>query len=167
VQSAPDARGWAAEELAAVVAAQAGNIDGVTLTGGEPLQQPAAVAAFCGELRARADLGIIVLSGYSRTEIEADPARLAAVAHADMIIAGRYNTRLHLGTGLRGSSNKEYWARTGRYRADDFAAVPDLEIAVAPDGTITVSGMPAGVVSIGGAAGQLPDGSRVGEFVLY
>jgi len=141
-------------ELVAAAAAQAGRIDGVTLTGGEPLQQPAAVAAFCGALRARTGLGIIVLTGFTRDEIEAEPARMAAVADADMVIAGRYNARLHLGSGLRGSRNKEYWARTGRYRAEDFAAVPDLEIAVAADGTITVSGMPGGTSAISGRPDQ-------------
>ncbi len=144
----------AAGKLAAAAAALAGELEGVTLTGGEPLQQPAAVAAFCSELRARTDLGIIVLSGYTRAEIEADPARLAAVADADMIIAGRYNPGLRVGSGLRGSANKQYWARTGRYRSDDFEAVPDLEIAVAADGTITVSGMPDEPVTIGEEPGR-------------
>jgi anaerobic ribonucleoside-triphosphate reductase activating protein len=151
--------GWPAEDwpvgkLIAAVAAQASRIEGVTLTGGEPLEQPAAVAAFCREIRARTNLGIIILSGFTQSEIEADPARMAAVTDADMIIAGRYNASLHLGTGLRGSSNKEYWARTGRYCARDFAAVPDLEIAVAADGMITVSGMPDGMVTFGGMPGQ-------------
>ena len=40
------------------------------------------------------------------------------------------------------ANNKIYWARTGRYTPADFAAVPDMEIAVAPDGTIAISGMP-------------------------
>lgn len=142
---------WPVAELAAAAAAQAGQAEGVTLTGGEPLQQPAAVAAFCAAIRASTDLGIVVLTGYSRAEIEADRDRAAAVADADMVIAGRYNSRLHVGAGLRGSANKEYWARTSRYRAGDFDAVPDLEIAVAADGTITVSGMPDGPVAIGGS----------------
>jgi anaerobic ribonucleoside-triphosphate reductase activating protein len=120
-----------AGQLAAAAAALAGQVEGVTLTGGEPLQQPEAVAAFGNEVKARADLGIIMLSGYTRAEIESDQLRLAAVASADMVIAGRYNRALHLGSGLRGSANKQYWARTGRYRAEDFGAVPDLEIAVA------------------------------------
>jgi anaerobic ribonucleoside-triphosphate reductase activating protein len=63
-----------------------------------------------------------------------------------MVVAGRYNARLRVAAGLRGSGNKEYWARTGRYRPEDLAAVPDLEIAVAADGVITVSGMPDGTV---------------------
>ena len=101
-----------------------------------------------------------MLSGYTQAEIEADPARLAAAASADMVIAGRYNRALHLGSGLRGSANKQYWARTGRYRADDFGAVPDLEIAVAVDGTITISGMPDQPVTIEGQPGQF---SAAGE----
>jgi anaerobic ribonucleoside-triphosphate reductase activating protein len=144
-----------AGELAAAAVALASQVEGVTLTGGEPLQQPQAVAAFCGEVKARTNLGIVVLSGYTRAEIESDPARLAAVAQADMIIAGRYNRSLHLGSGLRGSANKQYWARTSRYRAEDFGAVPDLEIAVAADGTITVSGMPDGPVTIEGQPGRV------------
>jgi len=117
-------------------------IDGVTLTGGEPLEQPGPVTAFCRAIRAGSELGIIVLTGFTRAEIEADPARRAAVADADLVIAGRYNARRHLGSGLRGSANKVYWARTGRYAAADVAAVPDVEILIAPDGTTVVTGMP-------------------------
>jgi anaerobic ribonucleoside-triphosphate reductase activating protein len=86
---------------------------------------------------------VIVLTGFSRAEIEAAPARSAAVADADVVIAGRYNPRLRLAQGLRGSSNKEYWMRTGRYTADDLAAVPELEITIAGDASVTFTGMHA------------------------
>ncbi|WP_399880325.1 4Fe-4S single cluster domain-containing protein [Streptomyces sp. BBFR51] len=132
-----------AGEVADEVLADAASLEGVTLTGGEPLEQPAAVAAFCAELRAHSDLSVIVLTGFTRPEIESDPARSAAVADADLVIAGRYNTRLRLARGLRGSSNKEYWMRTGRYTPDDLAAVPELEITVAADATLTFTGMAA------------------------
>lgn len=132
-----------AGEVAEEALADAARIKGVTLTGGEPLEQPAAVAAFCAELRARSGLSVIVLTGFTRAEIEADPARSAAVADADLVIAGRYNARLRLARGLRGSSNKEYWMRTGRYTADDLAAVPELEITIADDATVTFTGMVA------------------------
>ncbi|HVQ96659.1 MAG TPA: 4Fe-4S single cluster domain-containing protein [Mycobacteriales bacterium] len=130
------------ETVAAALAERPG-IDGVTLTGGEPLQQPAAVAEFCAAIRAAGDLGIIVLTGYDRAEIEADPARSAAVADADLVIAGRYERRRHLGSGLRGSTNKACWARTGRYRPADLAAVPETEIVIGVDGEVTVTGMAA------------------------
>ncbi|WP_230396574.1 4Fe-4S cluster-binding domain-containing protein [Streptomyces blattellae] len=132
-----------AGEVAEEVLADAACVEGVTVTGGEPLEQPAAVAAFCGAVRARSGLSVIVLSGFSRAEIEADAARSAAVADADVVIAGRYNARLRLARGLRGSANKEYWLRTGRYTAGDLAAVPELEITVTDDGTLTFTGMAA------------------------
>lgn len=128
-------------DLVDTVLAESAQIEGVTLTGGEPLEQPVAVAALCAAIRARSDLGIVILTGFSRAEIETDPGRRSAVAAADTVVAGRYNQRRRLGTGLRGSDNKVYWHCTGRYGTADFAAVPALEIEVAVDGTLTVTGM--------------------------
>jgi anaerobic ribonucleoside-triphosphate reductase activating protein len=137
------AAGLAAAALAAAALPGPGHgLEGVTLTGGEPLEQPAAVADFCTRIRAASDLGIIISTGFTRHEIETDRARSEAARHADMIIAGRYNARRHLGTGLRGSDNKAYWARTGRYSPADFGAVPDVELVIAPDGTVTLTGLP-------------------------
>lgn len=118
-------------------------IEGVTLTGGEPLEQPAAVGAFCALLRDRGDLGVIVLTGFTRAEIEGDPARSAAVEHADLVVAGRYNPRLSAAKGLRGSTNKTYWDRTGRYDPAELGGVPDLEVHIGDDGMVTVTGMVA------------------------
>jgi anaerobic ribonucleoside-triphosphate reductase activating protein len=115
------------------------DIEGVTLTGGEPLEQPEAVAAFCAGVQGR--LGVIVLTGFSRAEIEGDSARTRAVADADLVVAGRYNRRLHVGAGLRGSANKEYWDRTGRYPPVALGGVPDMEVHIGADGMVTVTGI--------------------------
>jgi anaerobic ribonucleoside-triphosphate reductase activating protein len=131
------------DELAAQALAD-DELDGVTLTGGEPLQQPEAVAELGARLKAQGGLGLIVITGYTRGEIEGDPARLAAVRDADLVVAGRYQRRRHLGEGLRGSANKAYWWRTERYRRADLDAVPDVEVLIAADGTLTVTGMAAG-----------------------
>jgi anaerobic ribonucleoside-triphosphate reductase activating protein len=135
-----------AEEVADTVlaAAHASGIEGVTLTGGEPLEQPGPVGVFCDRIRAGSGLGIIVLTGFTRLEVERDPARAGAVAVADLVITGRYNARRHLGRGLRGSDNKAYWPLTSRYRAEQFTEVPEVELILAPDGTLTVTGLPAG-----------------------
>jgi anaerobic ribonucleoside-triphosphate reductase activating protein len=130
----------AADELADAALAAPG-IDGVTITGGEPLLQPEAVAGFCRRIDGR--LGIVILTGFTRREIENDPARLRAVAAADMVIAGRYNPSLRVATGLRGSSNKEYWALTSRYRPADFAVIPDVEVILTATGERIITGMPA------------------------
>ena len=130
-----------AEELADA-AVNTDDIEGVTLTGGEPLEQPDAVSEFCQRIKTTSSLGIVILTGFTRREITRDPARARAVQHADMVIAGRYNASRRLGSGLRGSDNKEYWARTARYQPRDFATIPDVELIIASDGTLTVTGMP-------------------------
>lgn len=127
-------------ELVDEVLAELPHLDGVTLTGGEPLEQPRAIQEFCAEVR-KTGLGIVVLTGFTVAEIEADQEKAAAVAAADMVVAGRYNARRHLGTGLRGSANKTYWPLTNRYSAGDFATVPEVEVFIAADATVTVTGM--------------------------
>ncbi|WP_238011359.1 4Fe-4S single cluster domain-containing protein [Dactylosporangium sp. AC04546] len=134
------ARGERREIAELVTTAVGDGVEGVTLTGGEPLEQPAAVEAFGAALRPTG-LGLIILTGFTTAEIERDPARAAAVRHADLVVAGRYQRRRHLGAGLRGSANKQYWWRTGRYRAADLDALPDLEVLIAADGTVTTTGM--------------------------
>jgi anaerobic ribonucleoside-triphosphate reductase activating protein len=136
-----DGRTRSAGELADEVIAELPHVDGVTLTGGEPLEQPAAVGAFCAEVKARTGLGIIILTGFTVGEIAADREKAAAATKADMVVAGRYNARRHLGAGLRGSANKAYWALTDRYGPEDFAEVPEIEVLIAADATVTVTGM--------------------------
>jgi anaerobic ribonucleoside-triphosphate reductase activating protein len=131
-----------AEELARAVIEHSRGVEDVTITGGEPLEQPVPLAEFCARIKAETGLGIIILTGLTRREIERDQTRHDAITNADMLIAGRYNPRRHLGTGLRGSANKEYWARTTRYTPEDFAGVPDVELILSPDGTQILTGLP-------------------------
>lgn len=119
-------------------------IEGVTVTGGEPLEQPEALALFAREVSA-AGLGVVVLTGFSKEEIEADASMLAAVSDVDAVVAGRYNRRLHLGSGLRGSSNKSYWLRSGRYQMEMFEKLPELEVLIDRDGTVILTGMVGGL----------------------
>lgn len=118
-------------------------IEGVTLTGGEPLEQPGAVAAFREELRIRSNLGIIILTGFTRAEIEADPDKTRATQQTDLVVTGRYNRRLREAKGLRGSANKVYWDLTGRYHPSELGGVPDMEVHIGDDGVVTVTGMVA------------------------
>ncbi|MFG3259796.1 4Fe-4S single cluster domain-containing protein [Streptomyces sp. NPDC048172] len=87
------------EGVVADVLDGADGLEGVTLSGGEPLEQPCAVAEFCARIKECSSLGIIVLTGLTRGEIEADRDRAAAVADADLVVAGRYNARRHHGRG--------------------------------------------------------------------
>src|SRR5262245_58092303 len=62
------------EDLIERILAEGHAIEGVTVSGGEPFEQPAALLSLVRGLRRRAPgLSILVFSGYTRTEIERRP----------------------------------------------------------------------------------------------
>ncbi|MGC4772295.1 4Fe-4S cluster-binding domain-containing protein [Micromonospora sp. DT44] len=82
-------------------------IDGVTISGGEPLQQPVALAALLRGLttwRHTRPIDILLYTGYGWSRA----ARLPELrASCDAVVAGRYVERRNNGdTPLRGSANQ-------------------------------------------------------------
>lgn len=130
----------AVEDTAAAVLSTAG-IQGVTVTGGEPLQQPMALRRFCEIIREKSDLSIVVLTGFSQREVRMDSQKLLVAQQCDVLVCGRYNEALRIAKGLRGSGNKSYWFVTDRYSEADFEGVPAAEVFIHPDGTITRTGV--------------------------
>lgn len=134
----------AVADLAAHIAAlaqAAPPIDGVSISGGEPLQQAPAVLALCEAVQAL-DLSVILWTGFAWEEVQRMPCADRLMACVDLLIAGRYDAAQHLGDQLRGSANKTL--HIGARRRIDPAAltsVPRREIIIAPDGTTISSGM--------------------------
>jgi len=116
-------------------------IEGLTLSGGEPLDQAEAVAELLRRVRQETGLSMVLFTGYTWEEVQADERRKAAVACADVVLAGRYDGSRRLAHGLRGSQNKTLHCLTGRYAPGDFDDVPVGEVVIGPDGDITVSGI--------------------------
>lgn len=127
------------DELAREFVATPG-IEGVTLSGGEPLQQPAAAAALLAAARA-AGLSTLVFSGYTLDDIRALAGGDAVLAQLDVLVDGRYLARERLATGLRGSANQRIHLLTDRYTRADVEATPVAEIRIAPDGAVISTGV--------------------------
>jgi len=126
-------------EVAALVD-NIGDVDGLTVSGGEPLQQAAAVA----ELLARArslGLSTLVFSGYTLDEIRALPDGPAVLASLDVLIDGRYVAGERLGAGLRGSTNQRIQLLTPRYTLADVEATPVAEARITPTGDVVLTGV--------------------------
>ena len=128
-----------AADLAAQVNAAPG-IRGLTLLGGEPLQQPQALLEF---LRlASPELDRVLYTGFSWAEIHADPAKAAVLKEVDFVAAGRYlRSRASEANAWLGSDNKTLHELTGRIR---IAEAPEarVEAYIRPDGSGLMTGFP-------------------------
>ena len=117
-----------------------GDVDGLTVSGGEPLQQAAAVAELLALARGRG-VSTLVFSGYTVDEIRALPDGPAVLANLDVLIDGRYVAGERLGRGLRGSANQRIHVLTSRYTLADVEATPVAEIRIAPTGEVVLTGV--------------------------
>jgi len=115
-------------------------IDGVSVSGGEPLQQWPALLALLTGVRTLG-LSTIVWTGYPWPVVQRMAWWSALAAVIDVLIAGPYRSDQHLGHGLRGSANKTIITLSDRYTVDDVLATPDGEIIIGPDGVLTVTGI--------------------------
>lgn len=115
-------------------------IEGLTLSGGEPMQQAEAAAALLAGARALG-LSTLVFSGYTREEILELPHGPAALASIDVLVDGRYRSTERLGEGLRGSRNQRILLLSDRYTQADVEATPVAEIRIAKDGQVVLTGV--------------------------
>jgi anaerobic ribonucleoside-triphosphate reductase activating protein len=127
------------DELLAEIVATRG-ITGLSLSGGEPFQQPAAAAALLAGARA-AGLSTLAFSGYTLGELRAQPAAAAALADLDVLIDGRYVAAERLGDGLRGSTNQRIQLLTARHTLAEVEATPVAEIRISPKGEVILTGV--------------------------
>jgi anaerobic ribonucleoside-triphosphate reductase activating protein len=116
-------------------------LEGITVTGGEPLEQRGPVLALLRGVRAETGHSIILFTGYTWEQFRAMPEAGPLASCLDLLIAGPYDALRPSKRGLRGSENQTVHFLTGRYSADDLQAVPEAEIIIAEDGTLLHSGI--------------------------
>lgn len=128
-------------QVVADILAQGQAIEGVTLSGGEPLEQPEAALALVRAIRAQSQLSILVFSGYTIEEIRARPRGADILASIDVLVDGRYRASERLGHKLRGSKNQRIHLLTDRYDLDQVEATPEAEIRIDAQGRLTLTGV--------------------------
>ncbi|MFI0405823.1 4Fe-4S single cluster domain-containing protein [Actinomadura sp. 3N508] len=107
---------WATESASRVTVAAVlewlDSVDGatgVTISGGEPFQQPEAVAELLDgihEWRAERPIDILVYSGYPLNRLRRDASARRILALCDAVLAGPYVARRATDEPWRGSSNQ-------------------------------------------------------------
>lgn len=117
-------------------------LDGVSISGGEPLQQPEALFELVREVRRRTpELTILVFSGYRRAEIERMELGPAILAGLDVLIDGRFVGKQRLARGLRGSENQTIHLLSDCHSMEDVEATPPAEVKITADGEVVLTGV--------------------------
>lgn len=118
-------------------------LQGLTVTGGEPFQQPDAVRALLTEVRMQAarqerPLDILVYSGYTYAALTRRTTASAVLGLCDAVITGPYIDRLNPGGAWRGSANQKLivLSQLGRERfgSDEDAPARERRLQVSSDG---------------------------------
>lgn len=122
------------------------DLEGVTFVGGEPFEQPRALAEIGKKVRARG-LSVVTFSGMYLEDIQErhDPDCDALLGVTDLLIDGPFIRELPDTTRpWVGSTNQRFHFLTDRYAhlVDCLGAIPNrIEIHVAVNGVVRVNGM--------------------------
>lgn len=96
-------------------------LEGITVSGGEPFLQPEALCALLERIRSASELGVIVYTGFTLEQLKAmeDPwIDKMLSGYIDLLIDGEYVDSLNDGKSLKGSSNQRVLFLTDRYLPD-------------------------------------------------
>lgn len=129
-------------ELASTLALS--GVDGMTILGGEPLDQATAVTEVIAQYRTLVDRSVWLFTGYTWQDVSRSPARLKTASLCDVVIAGPYDPLSPDTRRWIGSSNQtvHFMTARDRYLENEWPHnIRDIEITIS--GTeITVNGWP-------------------------
>lgn len=114
------------------------NIDGVTISGGEPFLQATNLAKLLKVIhKKRPDLNFLVYTGYTIEQLTSKKAK-GMLKYIDLLIDGPYIDNLNDGKGLRGSSNQRFHYLTQKlikYNDEIECCGRNNEVIIGSDGT--------------------------------
>ena len=119
------------------------NTEGLTVSGGEPMLQAAALSQLFSYLREHQDLSIMCYSGFTLQQLQAkiDPDINQVLSLIDVLIDGQYIEQLDDNKGWRGSANQTVHFLTSRHIQEDHLFTErkrDVELHVQDDSVLMV-----------------------------
>lgn len=123
-----------------VDAMKASKSEGLSLSGGEPLQHADDAIALLDAARSLG-MSTLAFSGYTIEEIHDLPRGDEVLSKLDVLIDGRYVSTQRLASGLRGSANQQIRLLTNRYSMADVENTPVAEIRIGANGELVLTGV--------------------------
>jgi anaerobic ribonucleoside-triphosphate reductase activating protein len=119
-------------------------IEGITLSGGEPLLQDQDLMEFLHLVKTYTNLSVLIFSGLTLTEIKRRLKKNkteAILDRVDILKTGRYRAGRPTKAPLRGSANQRLYFLTQRYTPDDLPPKA-FEVIVRSSGERVITGFP-------------------------
>lgn len=117
-------------------------VEGVSMSGGEPFDQPEALRVLFEAVR-EMGMSVLVFTGYMIEELRENPETrifFEPEPLVDVLIDGPYVKEKSVEGELRGSENQRIHLLTDRYKVEDLEPLGPLECIINPDGSISVTG---------------------------
>jgi anaerobic ribonucleoside-triphosphate reductase activating protein len=136
------------EEVARIIAPLVVGADGLTISGGEPFDQPEALAALLDIVRRETDVEALVYTGYLLEELSAGVEANGLLKRMDMVIDGPYREELPNTRQWRGSDNQRLHLlspRAQRHAAAAEAPMPEarpLQVQMLAPNRFRIIGIP-------------------------
>lgn len=116
-------------------------LEGITFSGGEPMEQAEALLELAAECRA-CGLSVFIFTGYHFSELKND-TQIRLWNMADIVVAGPFlQSQRSFEHAWVGSSNQEVHFVSNRYSRAEQAVAVRAEAHMDSDGTITWTGFP-------------------------
>ena len=139
--------GVSIDEIMTVIAPWLNEADGVTISGGEPFDQPEALISLLAQLRFKTSIDILVYSGHPFEKIA--PLVNQCKGFIDALICDPYKENASQTLALRGSDNQRLHCLTPlgekRFRQFDRTLKPSdktFDIMFEEEGAIWLAGIP-------------------------
>jgi anaerobic ribonucleoside-triphosphate reductase activating protein len=111
------------------------NCDGVTITGGDPLEQPEELLELL-KLLYSLDLrkGIILFTGYTIDEINnLGGVVKECLGYIDLLIDGRFEDTNKISSSLKGSGNQQFFYFSSKIKEDEVLFDQEVELHLRDD----------------------------------
>ncbi|CCQ55287.1 MAG: radical SAM protein [Crocosphaera sp.] len=107
----------AVSELAEWILEQPDDIEGITLSGGEPMEQAQSLTQLINIVRQNRDMGVVCYTGYLWEELQQNGTQEqhTLLSNIDLLIDGHYLEQQHDNLRWRGSRNQRLLPLTPRY----------------------------------------------------
>jgi len=120
------------------------DIEGVSFLGGEPFEQPEAVATLAEQAQT-AGISVVAFTGFTYAELLSldDPHIRRSLNATDLLIDGSFiQEQFDLSCPWVGSSNQQFHFLTSRYKESDLIGINNqIEARIAPNGKVLINGM--------------------------